>query len=167
MKFKSLLAAFFIASTAVAANPFADISNPALDSYDISQNIVRTDSWTEYTTFGGVKIEYKFQDCNSEKVKNQTLVLFKYTNETGKKLKLSWQLEVYRDGECYNCHRMDNPEYGHEIVLNPHETIAGDGTSFENDELYLFANFIKLSPGMSDQQLTNFKFINLHTEVVK
>lgn len=165
MKVKLLLAGIFATVATMAANPIVNNSAHHASSLKINK-LVKSESWTEYTTFDGVKIEYKFMVCENETIKNETVVLFKYSNLTNESKKLSWNLEVYRDGECSNCHRIDHPEHAYSITLAPNQSIEGDGTSREIKELYLFSNFNRLVPGMTETYLTNFSFINLKSEVI-
>ncbi len=158
-----LLSMLFIATISLGHNSLANSTFSPDDAEKIAQNY----TWTEYTTFGGIKIEYKFSECNSVNVKNQVLVLFRFSNLTTSKKSLSWTLKTYRDGDCSNCARLDNPEYSHELVLEPNQVVEGTCDSKANKALYVFGNFINLSPGMSETYLTNFKFINLNTTVVQ
>lgn len=164
MKLKSLLIALVISSTMFAGQRISELSKSAFSS---SEKIEQVYDWTEYTTFGEIKIDYKYEECNSSSVKNQILVLFRFTNLTSQKKNLSWTLEVYRNDECVNCSRIENPEYSHELTLEANEVVQGSCNSKENKALYVFGNFVKLSPGMSDQKLTGFKFINLQSSVVQ
>lgn len=130
-------------------------------------NIVDTKTWVEVTTVEGVKIEYKFEECNSSSVQNQVLLLLRFTNLTQDKLSLSWTTEIWRNNTCYNCHRLDNPEYTHTLVLNPGEIAQGSCDSKDNKSLYIFSSFVELSPGMTDQKLTDFKLNNLSVTIIK
>lgn len=127
----------------------------------IPQDIEPTTDWKLYSLQNGVRIEYKFVTCEFEKVKNQVLVVFRYTNNGVNKIEMSWKTKVFRNNECENCSRMDNPEYAHVIQLESGESLEGDGTSKENKDVYLFSHFIKLVPGMSVQKLTDFEFVNV------
>lgn len=131
-----------------------------------SNPIMPVKSWTELLTHDGVKIEYRFKKCDSGSVRNQYLVLFRYSNLTLGNVKFDWTTEVYRDAVCVNCHRIDNPEYSHSLTLAGGEVVEGDGLTKTDKRLYLFANFIELVPGMSNQKLTGFNFINLSVTAV-
>jgi hypothetical protein len=118
--------------------------------------------WTEYITIDGIRIEYKFVECNNDVVNNQILVLLKYTNTTNETRELSWFTKVFRDGDCVNCHRIGSAEHEHTLKLVPNEVVAGDSHKRNDRRLYIFSNFIELSPGMSNQRLTDFEMINLN-----
>lgn len=122
------------------------------------------EDWELFTTIGGIKIEYKYQTCEFEKVKNQVLVLFRYTNMENIDHTMSWTTKEFRNNECSNCEFIDSYEYRREIHLAPNEVKYGDGTSKEDKTLYLFSNFIKLYPGMRDQRLTGFEFIDVNVQ---
>jgi hypothetical protein len=148
-------------------------SLPAVERTQLVNTIVRTDVWQEYQTFEGIKIEYRFQDCDSEGVgsfRNQTLVFFRFTNTTNENLTLSWQVETYRNNVCENCARIGNGEHSFSVKLEPNQVIEGDCSSFDQREMYVFSNFINQINGMSDEvmvAITDFKFINLQTAVWK
>lgn len=117
--------------------------------------------WTEYKTVDGVKIEYKMKQCESQTMRAQNLLLFKFTNTTGEELNVSWVTKIFRNDQCANCERLDDDEYAHEITLAPNEVLEGDGTTKADKSVYIFGNFITLVPGMSEQSLTNFEFVDL------
>ena len=117
--------------------------------------------WELYTIFEDITVEYKYKECDSGSVKNQVLVLFKFTNTSDEHRALSWTVKHYRDGDCFNCANIDSHEYMHEIDLEPGQVIMGDGTSMADDNLYLFSSFIRLVKGMPTTKLTGFEFINV------
>ncbi len=135
-----------------------EIPTPSVTLFD---GIELSDIWTEYTTIDGVKIEYKMKQCESDKMRAQNLLLFKFTNTTDQDLTISWVTKTFRNDVCTNCERLTNPEYSHTLTLAPGEVIEGDGTTKENKDVYIFGNFVKLVPGMSEQTLTNFELIDL------
>jgi len=117
-------------------------------------------AWTEFKTFEGIKIEYKFKECTPDNGRAQNLVLFKYTNTTQDKVELSWKSEKWRNNICVNCNST-SVEHNRILVLDPNEVIESDGTSKRIKNRYIFGNFSKLVPGMTEQKLTDFKFQNL------
>lgn len=125
-------------------------------------DIEPTSTWTEYMSIDGVTIEYVFQECNSELVSNQTLVLFRYTNTTDHEVMLTWKLKIFMNDECYNCARIENEEYSRSITLAPGEVFTGDCTSKMDKRGYVFSHFINKVPGMSDSKLTGFEFVNVN-----
>lgn len=117
--------------------------------------------WTLYNNFDGIKVEYKYQPCDSGNVKNQVLVLFRYTNTSSAPLSMSWTTKEFRNGDCYNCHYIDSYELVRDISLSAGEVLEADGTSKEDKNIYLFSNFINLVNGRRDTKLTSFEFINV------
>lgn len=142
-------------SNTVNASPFK-----SLDNIEIVQE------WTEFKTVDGIKIEYKYQSFDQGTFRNQMLVLFRFTNTTSETKSMSWVVKEFRNDECYNCHRLDNPEYSKTITLTAGQSIEGDGSDVTNTKSYLFSHFIKLVPGMSGRKLTNFEFINVNVSSV-
>ena len=153
---KLLLSGFLLFSLVGMA--IEEIPTPSITPFD---GIELSDAWTEYTNLDGVKIEYKMKQCGGDKMRAQNLLLFKFTNTTDQELTISWMTKEFRNGECWNCDRLDIPEFVHTMTLAPGETVEGDGTSKVNKGLYIFGNFIKLVPGMTEQTLTNFELVEL------
>ena len=116
--------------------------------------------WTDYQTFQGIKIEYKFTECTPDNGREQLLVLFRYTNTTLDKVELTWKSEKWRNNICVNCNSTSN-EHNRSLTLEPNEVVEADGSTKRIKTNYIFGNFIKLVPGMTKQQLTDFKFQNL------
>lgn len=123
--------------------------------------------WTELFTRDGVKVEYKYQVCENATVSNQVLVLFRFTNTTNEIKSLSWSTKEFRNDICTNCHKIDRPEYERTVVLSPGEVLEGDGTSKLDNRVYIFSHFINLVPGMSDQKLTDFEFVNVNVQTLQ
>lgn len=156
---KLLLSGFLLFSLAGMA--IEEIPTPTIAPID---GIELSENWTEYTTVDGVKIEYKMTLCGSEKMRAQNRLLFKFTNTTDQELTISWVTKEFRNDECWNCNRLQNPEYAHTLTLAPGQVLEADPTTAENNDLYIFGNFIKFVPGMTEQTLTNFEFIELSVQ---
>ena len=122
-------------------------------------------TWTDFTTFQGVHIEYKYKECTPDDGRNQILVLFRYTNTTQDKIELTWKTEIWRNNTCTNCNSSSS-EHHRFLVLNPNEIVEADGSTKKNKSTYIFGNFLKLVPGMTKQQLTDFKFQNLAKKII-
>lgn len=150
-----LVGALFISLSSFASPESLSIAHPEIDDITFSEE------WTEYTTLNGVKIEYRMKQCEGPKMPAQNLLLFRFTNTTDKEVTVTWKSKEFRNGECWNCDHIDNPEYAHSITLNAGEVVEGDGKSKDNKNVYVFGNFIKLVPGMTEQTLTNFEFTDL------
>ena len=162
----------FIALVMFLAMPLASSANKATSIEPPIQedNIEITDVWTEYRTFGGIKIEYRFQECDSQEpgmFKNMNVVFFRFSNNTSNKLELTWSTELFFDGSCVNCDKIERDEYANSIKLDANQVVEGDCSSIAEFDLYIKANFIKLSPGMSGTKLTNFNLVNLQAKAWK
>jgi hypothetical protein len=117
--------------------------------------------WTEYETVDGVKIEYVFQECNSQSVSNQTLVLFRFTNTTNKAVTINWKVKTFRNGSCSNCQSLNKAEFLRSLDLESGEVYEGDCSSKMDKRGYVFSHFIIKTPGMSDSKLTDFELIEI------
>ena len=121
-----------------------------------------SDEWKSLVTEDEIQVEYKVQECNNLNVKNQVLVLFRFTNTSDSQIKtFNWAVEEYRNGKCYNCDFLESQEFTRSLTLSPGEVLEGDGTSKMDKRVYLFCHFIELVPGMSNQTLTDFTFVNM------
>ena len=138
-----------------------------VSSFGISKETLReasfeiTSEWQEYATVDGVRIEFRMKTCTVRSNREESLVLFRYTNTTNLAKTISWKTKIWRNGICSNCDKINRPEYAHKISLEANEVIEADGTSKENSALYIFGNYIKHVQGMSNQRLTNFELIEL------
>lgn len=144
----------------LAISPIA-IAKQSSDAYPIEIS----DDWNIVLEKDGVKVEYKVQECNNPQVNNQVLVLFRFTNTTSDQVKtIYWSAKEFRNGNCANCDRIDAQEFVHSLTLSPEEVVEGDGSNKLDKRVYLFSHFIKLVPGMSEQTLTDFEFVNVNVE---
>lgn len=150
-----LLGFLLISVVGLATSELPVQTNVIIDGLELSEE------WTEYLTVDGIKIEYKMTRCESETMRAQNRLLFRFTNTTDQELTISWVTKEFRNGECWNCARLDNPEYAHALTMTSGEVLTGDETSRENNDLFIFGNFIKFVPGMTEQTLTNFEFVDL------
>jgi len=125
------------------------------------------DPWQTVLNQDGVLIEYKVQECNNLNVKNQVLVLFRFTNESSAMKTLHWSVKEFRNGDCTNCDRLEAQEFIHSMTMSPGQVIEGDGTSKMDKRIYLFSHFIELVPGMTNQTLTDFEFVNLNVQTLQ
>ena len=122
--------------------------------------------WQEYKTIDGIKIEYKYQAFETGTFRNQLLILFRFSNETSESKTITWATEEYRNGVCANCSRIDDPEYTRSVTLSPGQVLEGTASDVTKTEEYLFSNFINLVPGMSNQRLTDFNFVNVNISIL-
>ena len=153
---KSILITFLSLFTAVLAFGQMEVETPE-ESYN----------WKLFQNEKNLKIELRFEHCETIKVKNQVLTLFRFTNTSNERRTFTWASEVWRSGVCTNCNKLDNPEYFKTVTLNPGESIEGDCSSKENKSLYIFSHFVELYPGMNKQSLTGFHFVNLTSTIIQ
>jgi hypothetical protein len=124
--------------------------------------IAISDEWKSLLTQDEIQVEYKVQECNNLNVRNQVLVLLRYTNTSQSVIKtFNWSVKEFRNDLCSNCNSLDSQEFMRSLTLSPGETLEGDGTSKMDKRVYLFCHFIELVPGMSNQTLTDFEFVNM------
>jgi len=121
-----------------------------------------SDEWKPLLMNNEIQIEYKVQECNNLNVRNQVLVLFRFTNTSEDQIKtFNWAVKEFRNDACYNCDYIESQEFTRSLTLSPGESHEGDGTSKMDKRVYLFCHFIDRVPGMSNQTLTDFEFVNM------
>ena len=129
-------------------------------------DLVVSFDWQEYKTVDGIKIEYKYQEFETGTFRNSLMVLFRYSNISSESRTISWSTEEYRNEICANCENIANPEYARSITLSAGEVLEGTGSDVTKTEEYLFSNFITLVPGMTNQRLTDFQFVNINVSIL-
>ncbi|MFT5858535.1 MAG: hypothetical protein ACI865_000623 [Flavobacteriaceae bacterium] len=130
----------------------------------IVDDLQPSEEWQVYDTYEGIKVEYRLALCgDGVELREQHLLLFRFTNTTNEAKSISWVTKMFRDGECYNCKRITRDDYAHTISLAANETIAGDCSveTIRNQALSLHDNYIKHVPGMAKTRLTNFELIDV------
>ena len=136
---------------------------------EILNDVERVQDWTVYRELPAVKIEYKFEACDSHSdmgYNNTNVILLRFTNLTKNKIQVSWANELHFDGECVNCDKLEDPEYKNVLILKSKEVKEGD--CFNRDRtVTIAADFIKLYPGMSGTKLTDFSLANLEVTIIK
>lgn len=126
-----------------------------------SLNLLAQEDWKPLFEEQNLKAEIQYTPCYSVNVNNQELLLFRFTNTSNEVRTYTWRVKVWRNDICTNCDKIDSDEFLRTITLSPGESISGDCLSKENNALYIFGRFIELVPGMSEQSLTNYEFIEL------
>lgn len=158
---KCLFIGFLLLGLTSFAN--SETSNPTFTP-TIVDDLQPSEEWQVYDTYDGVKVEYRLALCgDGQELREQHLLLFRFTNTTNEAKSISWVMKMFRDGECYNCERITRDEYAHTISLAANETVAGDCSieTIRNQSLSIHDNYIKHVPGMAGTRLTNFELMNV------
>ncbi len=142
---------------------FSSMAQESVHAPFVDLETTHPEDWESYVTTPDFSIEYRLESCDSNALSNQAVVLFRFTNLTDQPQTISWNKQIWRNGSCSNCHDLDSPEGAFKVYLLPHETIEGDCSSKDTKALYIFRNFMALTPGMSKQTLTGFRFLSLKT----
>jgi len=121
-----------------------------------------SDVWSPVVEKDGIEVSYKVQECETEELRAQVLVLFRIENTSDTEIKtFNWSVKEYRNGACTNCNALESQEFQRSVTLSPGEILEGDGASKSDKRVYLFGQFINLVPGMSNQKLTDFEFVQM------
>ena len=128
----------------------------------------QNNEWTVLEDLGSIKIEYRFQECTSQEsaFTNYNVLFLKFTNSANKAVELTYTKEVYYDGVCFTCDENDIEENTHTLTLQPNSVLEGTEEA-RVDGLWIFSNFVELSPGMMDRRITNLVLTNIETKVIK
>ena len=140
---------------------FSSVAQEQISTPFIDLETTHPENWENYLTTPDFIIDYRLESCESESLSNQAVVLFRITNITDQSQTINWNKQLWRDGACTNCHDLDSPEGAFVVSLLPNESIEGSCSSKENKALYIFRNFMELTPGMSKQTLTGFRLMNV------
>ncbi|MGM0612295.1 MAG: hypothetical protein ACQESM_02165 [Bacteroidota bacterium] len=106
--------------------------------------IGQEEDWKLFKESNGVMIYQmdKIWEDPSEGI-NQEMVLLKFVNTTDQKLHIEWYEVRWQGDNCRNCDSYKDPEYKHELTLEPGESIEGK-CSFESpDGLAIFKRFVE------------------------
>lgn len=171
---KPLILFVLVATSAMAAraNGEAFRVESAKSTLDIKAKILnefaQNQHWTLLEEMGSIKIEYRFQECTTQEsaFTNYNVVFLKFTNSGNKAVQLSFTKEVYYDGVCFTCDESDVEENTHTLTLEPNSVLEGTEEA-RVDGLWIFSNFVELSPGMMDRTITNLVLTNIETKVIK
>lgn len=148
--------------TAVFSLSFATLESVQQQNPSTDVSFSPAESWQEFATYDGVKVEYK-KEVVVHAGRNASMVFFKITNTNSTAKTFNFTRAFYRDGECWNCERLDNPEYSFSLSLDANGVMEGSASNKEN-ALMLFDRFTKLVPGMADDRLTNVVFSNVSVQ---
>ncbi|MFT5777090.1 MAG: hypothetical protein ACI837_000021 [Crocinitomicaceae bacterium] len=156
-----LFIGFLLLALTSNANP--EILN--VDSNPLELTIIEpTEEWQVYDTYDGVKVEYRMTRCgDGVELREQNLMLFRFTNTSSDVKTISYRFKMFRDGECYRCDQIMKDEYQHEITLLAGASVEGDCSieTVRNQALHIHDNYIKHVPGMANTRLTDFELVDV------
>ncbi|HIO73026.1 MAG TPA: hypothetical protein EYN38_07995 [Flavobacteriales bacterium] len=118
-------------------------------------------NWQLYAAIDGVRIEYKYADCDLEKGYNQQWVLLKITNTSASTKLVKWKNNLWYNNDCKTCH-VKSQEYERAVAVNAGESLEGTCSIYSNGSLNVFVKFIdKQYQNTNRQVLTKFELDNL------
>ncbi|MCB9225192.1 MAG: hypothetical protein R2780_03110 [Crocinitomicaceae bacterium] len=145
----------------LAALPFVGAAK-AQDNIDVTAK-----EWTQFNVYGSVKVEYRIQECTSGRFVNSNMVFFRFSNLSSKNIAFKFRREVYHDGKCDNCHEIDSDEHLFEVKLAANEVIEADPATITNNAFYVFSNWARLVPGMTQVELNGIKLVGVESSILK
>jgi hypothetical protein len=156
-----LFIGFLLLSLTSNANP--EILSLASSPFELN-GIEPTEEWQVYDTYDGVQVEYRMTKCgDGVELREQNLLLFRFTNTSSSTKTITYRFKMYRDGECFRCDQIMRDEYKHEITLLAGQSLEGDCSieTTRNQALYLLDDYIKHVPGMMHTRLTDFEIVDV------
>lgn len=110
----------------------------------------------------GIAINYKFEVCDQFDRQVAKYIL-KIDNTNNVQKTIDFAMEMYVNGDCSNCDRIERDEYHSTFVLEPNGMIEGV-CGENNKQLEYFSHYTVLVAGMSGKHLTDLKIVNLSVE---
>lgn len=124
-------------------------------------------NWQLYADKDGVRIEYKYTDCDLEKGYDQQWILLKITNTSGDTKLVTWKSNLWYNNDCKTCH-VQGQEYQRSVSIKAGETLEGTCSIYSNGSLNMFVKFIdKQYQNSNPQVLTKFELGNLTITTAK
>jgi len=127
----------------------------------------RTNSqWVEIDQNDGVKISMKYADCQFNSGFDERRILLKFENLQNYPVSVSWDTELYHDGNCHYCD--DLSESNRTQNLDANASIEGECVRREKEHLYYIVKFLNSEgktltkvPELSDFELLNITVTKL------
>ncbi len=113
--------------------------------------------WSFLEEKDGVKISWKYADCDLEMGYDERRVLLRFENTSDQDVLLTYEAELFYDEECLTC---DDPngEYRHEIELRSGTKIAGECSVYSSGAHQFFVRWVS-QPNKTE--LTKFNLANI------
>lgn len=121
-----------------------------------------TGNWTDYRNFDGVKVEYRMQEFEVHG-RMQNWLIFRFTNLNATEVKCTWNIKLFRDNQCENCHSFEGEEFFKSLTLESNQQFVSDPNLVNGWRISEFGNFITIVEGMTDSKLTGFEMVNFKT----
>jgi len=123
--------------------------------------ISNAENWQLYTELDGIRIEYKYFDCDLERGYDQQWILLKITNTSGFTKLVEWKSNLWYNNECKTCD-VKGQEYQRTVSIDPGKTLEGTCSIYDNGSLTIFVKFIDSQYQNPNRQvLTKFELDNL------
>ena len=117
--------------------------------------------WKLYADVDGIRLEYKYADCNLEKGYDQQWVLLKLTNTSGVAKIVKWKNNLWYNNDCKTC-GLTSQEYNRQLSVNAGETLEGTCSVYGDGRLNIFVKFIDEDyQNENIQVLTKFELDNI------
>ncbi len=127
----------------------------------LSTGMANVEDWQLYTEKDGIRIEYKYTDCDFNMGYDQQWVLLKITNTSSDALLVEWKNNLWYNNECKTCD-VKSQEYHRSVSIDSGKTLEGTCSLYSNGDLTMFVKFIdKRYQNSNPQKLTKFKLASL------
>ncbi|MBL4578183.1 MAG: hypothetical protein JKY18_00655 [Flavobacteriales bacterium] len=142
-------------------NSFGNILPVLLFALVLCTSVCNAGNWELYTELDGIRIEYKYADCDLERGYDQQWVLLKITNTSVDTKLVEWKSNLWYNGECKTCD-VNTGEYHRTVSVDPGKTLEGTCSIYGNESLNVFVKFIDIRYQNDNREvLTKFELDNL------
>jgi len=142
-------------------NRFSNILPVLLFASVLFTGVSNAGNWQLYTELDGIRIEYKYADCDLERGYDQQWVLLKITNTTGNTKLVEWKNNLWYNDECKTCD-VTSGEYHRTVSVGGGKTLEGTCSIYGNGSLNIFVKFSDSQyQNPNPEVLTKFELENL------
>lgn len=130
----------------------------------MTNNISIDNIWKSLQETAELKINYKLTECNVPKDGFYAEYIFlEFINKTNKKVIVSWEPELFYNGECATCN-LTGQEKVYTITLNPGESIIPN-CDYNDDESRKLSIFSKWTMVKNKRTLSSYNLANITTKI--
>ncbi len=119
------------------------------------------EDWQLYVEKKGIRIEFRYIDCDFNMGYDQQWILLKISNTSANTKLVEWKSNLWYNNECKTCN-VEGQEYHRIVSVDSGKTLEGACSLHSNGDLTLFVKFIdKQYQSSNPQVLTKFELGDL------
>ena len=121
----------------------------------------QSNNWEEYYSDNKIKIEYNYMICDFSSTASQELIVFRFSNLSGKEIALKYETKIWYNNKEINTEQ-NSEEFRKTIRLESNEIITINCHN-EWKEFTIFSAFIHNETSERYATLTQFELTNITT----